>query len=169
MDKLRAVYRVVVIIGLAIMASLVIYVVLVGLFESKSIDPGGTPSLSGRELEIIKFVFLLVSVLIFILIKFLSAKIMNAGREQGRMTGSEANRATGIPPEFNPLVTAAVVTFALCEVPGTFGLVMYFLGRNSTDFYLFLIMSLFLFATNFPKFSTWEEWYRQRGGGQRRQ
>lgn len=32
--------------------------------------------------------------------------------------------------------------------------------------YLFLMISLFLFSVNFPRFSRWEEWYRrQRGRG----
>jgi len=47
-------------------------------------------------------------------------------------------------------------------VPAIFGLVLYFLTRNVTDFYLFLITSLFFFSFHFPKFSQWEAWSRQR-------
>lgn len=164
MDKLRAAYKVVVVIGLAMMASLVIYLVIVGLFENNSIELLGAPALSGNELEIMKFALIGASAVILFLIKFLGAKIMNAGAEQKRMTGSQAGGGAGVPAEFGPLVTAAVVTFSLCEVPAIFGLVLYFLGRNSADFYLFLLISLFLFATNFPKFSQWEEWQRRRQG-----
>jgi len=168
MDKLRATYRTVVIIGLAIMASLVVYVAIVGFLEDKKIELQGTPALSGNEIEILKFVLLGGAGVILFLIKFLSVRILNAGKAQGGMPGPQAGGTSGISPEFGPLVTAAVVTFALCETPAIFGLVLYFIGRNTTDFYLFLIVSMFFFATNFPKFSQWEEWYRQRSGGQRR-
>ncbi|MDH4162573.1 MAG: hypothetical protein OEW15_07765 [Nitrospirota bacterium] len=156
MDKLRAAYRVVVIIGLAIMASLVVYAVIVGLFENGTIPLGGT-AMAGGMLDMIKFVFLGISAALFPLMRFLSSRIINADASQ-----------TGSPAEFGPLTTAAIVTFALCEVPAIFGLVLYVLGRNTTDFYLFLLISSFFFGTNFPKFSQWEEWHRRKSGGQRR-
>jgi len=168
MDKLRAAYRVVVIIGLAIMASLVVYVVIVGLFENKNMELQGPAAMSGTDLEIMKFILLGVSGVILFLMKFLSAKIIKAGTAQGGMSVPQSGQASGIAPEFAPLVTAAVITFAFCEAPAIFGLVLYFIGRNAADFYLFLIVSLFFFATNFPRFSSWEEWYRQQSGGQRR-
>jgi hypothetical protein len=49
-------------------------------------------------------------------------------------------------------------------VPAVLGLVLYFLGRSMTDFYLFLMISLFCFATYFPRLNQWEEWWRQQGG-----
>jgi F0F1-type ATP synthase membrane subunit c/vacuolar-type H+-ATPase subunit K len=165
MDKLRAAYRVTVIIGLAIMASLVVYLVIVQLFEGGSIELQGDPAFSGSRFEFLKFVLIGVSVIIFFLIRFLNNLVFKlAGEERGH--ASRPAPVPGAPTELGKLSTAAIITFALCETPAIFGLVLYFLGRNATDFYLFLIISMFFFASHFPKFSQWEEWYRRRHPGQ---
>jgi F0F1-type ATP synthase membrane subunit c/vacuolar-type H+-ATPase subunit K len=161
MDKLRAAYRVAVIIGLAMMASLLVYLILVGLFEKGYVEIK-TSAVPGSLLEIIKFVLLGASVVSFFLIRVLSNKILSAGRGREGISGGRSRPTAGIAPEFGPLVTAAVVTFALCEAPAIFGLVLFFLGRNSADFHLFLLISLVFFATKFPRFSQWEEWYREQ-------
>lgn len=154
MDKLHAAYRVVVIIGLAIMASVLVYAVIVGLFENGTLPLGGE-ALPEETAEIVKFACLGIAALAFPLMRFLSNKAMNSGS-----AGPEA----GGPGDFGPLTVAAVITFAFCEMPAIFGLVLYILTRNATDFYLFFLISLFYFATNFPKYSQWEEWLKQRQG-----
>jgi hypothetical protein len=167
MDKLRAAYRVAVIIGLVIMASLLVYAVIVGLFENRTIAFPETPALSGNELEIVKFALLGVSIIIFFLIRFVNARILAAEGEQGKELDPRSRQMSGAPPEFQRLTTAAIITYALCETPAIFGLVLFFLGRNASDFHRFLLISLFFFAVNFPKFSQWEAWYRkQQGQGQ---
>ena len=169
MDKLRAAYRTTVIIGLAMMASLVIYLVIVSLIDAGTIPHKGT-AMTGQPLELIKFALLGISAVIFFLIRTLPNKLLTAVGKEGKGTGIRQQVSAGAASEFGPLVAAAVVTFALCEVPAIFGLVLYFLGRSTTDFYLFLLISLFLFSIHFPKFSQWEEWYRDRGreGGRSR-
>lgn len=76
-------------------------------------------------------------------------------------------RGTG-PPRASHLSSAAwaprIVTYALCEAPALFGLVLFFLGRNPSDFHIFQLISLFFFAAYFPRFSQWEEWYRRQQG-----
>jgi hypothetical protein len=165
-DKLRAAYRVSVIIGLAIMASLLVYAIIVGLFESGSIALSDTPALSGSGLELFKYALLAVSAIIFIVIRFVNARLLNADGGRDRAVDTRPRPAAGVEAEFGRLTTASVITYALCETPAIFGLVLYFLGRNSADFYLFLMVSLFYFATNFPRFSQWEEWYRKQQPGQ---
>jgi F0F1-type ATP synthase membrane subunit c/vacuolar-type H+-ATPase subunit K len=165
-DKLRAAYRVSVIIGLAIMASLLVYAILVGLFENGSIALSDTPALSGSGLEIMKFALLGASAVIFFVIRFVNARLLNAGGGRDQAIDTRPRPATGTEAEFGRLTTASIITYALCETPAIFGLVLYVLGRNSADFYLFLMASLFYFATNFPRFSQWEEWYRKQQPGQ---
>jgi F0F1-type ATP synthase membrane subunit c/vacuolar-type H+-ATPase subunit K len=158
MDDLRKAYRTTVIIGLAMMASLVIYLVIVSLIEGGTI-PLGTTEVAGRSLELARFVFLGLTAVIFFVIRSIGSVILRGG---GRRSPSG-----GAAPEPGPLVTAAVVTFGLCEVPAIFGLVLYFLGRSTSDFYLLLLVSLFFFSIHFPRFSQWEEWFKQQGGGRR--
>jgi F0F1-type ATP synthase membrane subunit c/vacuolar-type H+-ATPase subunit K len=161
-DKLRAAYRVSVIIGLAIMASLLVYTIIVGLFESGSIALSDTPALLGNGLDLLKYALLGVSAINFIIIRFVNARLLNAAGRRDRVVDTRPRPAAGA--EFGRLTTASIITYALCETPAIFGLVLYFLGRNSADFYLFLMVSLFYFATNFPRFSQWEEWYRRQQG-----
>jgi hypothetical protein len=163
MEKLRAAYRVAVIIGLAMMASLLVYLIIVGLFEKGYVEIK-TVVLPGGVLEIIKFVLLGASVVSYFLIGVITGKILAVGQGREGTSGARPQPTTGIASEFGPLVNAAVVTFAVCELPAIFGLILFFTGRNASDFHLFLLISLFFFATKFPKFSSWEEWYRQRQG-----
>ena len=160
MEKLRAAYRVAVIIGLAMMASLLVYLIIVGLFEKGYVEIK-TAALPGSVLEIIKYVLLGASVVSYFLIGVITNKILVSGQGREGISGERAQPTTGVATEFGPLVNAAVITFALCEAPAIFGLVLFFLGRNSSDFHLFLLFSLFYFAVYFPKFSRWEEWYRE--------
>jgi Ca2+/Na+ antiporter len=71
-------------------------------------------------------------------------------------------------PDLQRLMFVSVTTFAFCESVAIFGLVLFLVGRTSTDFYVLLVFSLILFATFFPKYSEWESWLKrwaQRKGG----
>ena len=161
MDKLRAAYRVAVIIGLAMMATLLVYAVVVGTLEKDPALIRGTTALPGSQVEIIKFVLIGVTVVLFFVIRFVNSLLLKPKEKGGAVSDVRAKQPSG-PPEFGILTTAAVITYALCETPAIFGLVLFFLGKNSSDFHLFLLFSLFYFAVYFPKFSKWEEWYRDQ-------
>lgn len=166
MDKLRAVYRTTVFIGLALMASLVIYLIIVQLFESGTFGPLGDAAFSGSRFEVLKFALIGSSAIIFFLIRSLNSKVLHSAEAQDQAPAPRRTTAPGVTAEFGKLSTAAIITFALCEIPAIFGLVLYFLGRNATDFYLFLIISMFFFASHFPRFSQWEAWHRRQQAGQ---
>lgn len=165
MDELRKTYRVNVIIGLAMMASLVIYLVIVGLIEGGALPLKGGPSLAGSAYEIVQFVLLGISVVVFFVIRIVNRLMLGPREEQGAPTRQRVTRDPGGETEFTRLTTAAIITYALCETPAIFGLVLYFLGRRVTDFHLFLLVSFFFFATYFPRYGQWEEWYRKQGPG----
>jgi len=165
MDNLRAAYRVAVIIGLAMMASLLAYAAVVGVLEKGAVE-FNAPAMTGNHLEIMKFVLIGLTVILYFIIRFVNSVLVKT-KGEGRMgSDARARQTSGVPPEFVRLTTAAVVTYALCETPAIFGLVLFFIGRNSSDFYLFMLISLFFFAIYFPKFSQWEEWYRKQQLGQ---
>lgn len=162
MQKLRAAYRVTVIIGLAMMASLVAYLVVVSLIENGSIAVGGEASVQGEKTEFLKFAFLGVSIILVLLIRIVNRILLKTGADRPGMRGERRFPEQEDVLDTGPLVNAAVITFALCEVPSVLGLVLYFLARSVTDFYLFLIISLFAFSFHFPRFSQWEAWAKQR-------
>ncbi|MEK6744249.1 MAG: hypothetical protein AABZ15_11585 [Nitrospirota bacterium] len=164
MDDLRKAYRIVVIIGLAMMASLLVYAAVVGILDKEPALIRSAPALSGSQTEILKFALLGISVVVFFVIRFVNDQVLNASGEQAKKLDQRPPLAKGIAPEFGRLTTAAVITYALCESPAIFGLVLFFLGRSPSDFHIFLLISLFFFAVHFPKFSRWEEWYRKQQG-----
>jgi hypothetical protein len=54
-------------------------------------------------------------------------------------------------------MTAAIITFSLCEAVALLGLVLFLLAGNAMDFYTFMFLSLFYFWFFFPKYQDWEE------------
>jgi len=166
MDRLRSAYRIAVIIGLAMMASLLVYAVIVGLLEKGAVELDA-PAMAGHSLEPVKFVLIGLTVFIFFTIRVFNIRFLDAEGEQAKLLDPRLPSTPGVAPEFARLTTAAVVTYALCETPAIFGLVLFFMGRNSSDFHLFLLISLFFFAVYFPKYSQWEEWFRKQQGQRR--
>jgi hypothetical protein len=51
---------------------------------------------------------------------------------------------------------AHIGTYALCESIAVFGLILFFLGKDKTEFYAFLGISFFLMLVNFPKYDDWK-------------
>jgi len=159
-EDLRKQYRIVVIIGLAMMASVLVYAVIVGLIEKEIIPMRVALEISGEHLGMIKYVMFAVCAVIFFVIRIVRSVMLAAGTavSGSSRTGSAAQDL----PETGRLVSSSVITFAMCEFPAVLGLVLYILGRSSTDFDLFLLISLFFFAVYFPKYSDWEAWARER-------
>ncbi len=56
------------------------------------------------------------------------------------------------------LITVAIVTAALAEIPAILGLVLFMVSGLRADFYGLLTLSLALLATWFPRLESWREW-----------
>jgi hypothetical protein len=56
------------------------------------------------------------------------------------------------------LITVAIVTAALAEIPAVLGLVLFMVSGLRADFYALLTLSLLLLATWFPRLESWREW-----------
>jgi len=54
------------------------------------------------------------------------------------------------------LSTTSTITFAVWDSIAIYGLILYLLGQNKTDFYLLLGVAFCLMVFHFPKFSDWE-------------
>jgi len=147
------------------MASLLVYAAIVGLLEQGTIA-FDAPAMAGSQVEIVKFVLIGLAAVIFFVIRFVNGLLLKPKGNEGTSRDARSRQSVAAP-ELGVLTTAAVVTYGLCEAPAVFGLVLFFLGGNSSDFYLFLLCSLFYFAVYFPKFSQWEEWYREQQGRRR--
>lgn len=62
------------------------------------------------------------------------------------------------------MTAGAIVTAAICEVPGVSALILLLLTGSYGDFYLLLAFSAALEAYNFPRLSRWEERLRSDFG-----
>ena len=56
------------------------------------------------------------------------------------------------------LITVAIVTAGLAEIPAILGLVLFMVSGLRADFYALLTLSLALLATWFPRLESWREW-----------
>jgi hypothetical protein len=56
------------------------------------------------------------------------------------------------------LITVAIVTAALAEIPVILGLVLFMVSGLRADFYALLALSLGLLATWFPRLDSWRQW-----------
>jgi F0F1-type ATP synthase membrane subunit c/vacuolar-type H+-ATPase subunit K len=153
-DKLeiRKVHKTAIFLGLAFVGSVFIYTLLVELANRKIINLGTAPVISG--LETLKYIFLGLTFITLFAIRGVKHNILS-----GKV---KLQPNSGLPtPLTGPLIKlmrATLVGYAFCESVALYGLVYYFLSGNIQDFYLFIILSLFLFARHFPRYQQWESW-----------
>lgn len=149
---LRKAYKTTVIIGLAMMASLLLYAILVETIKKQHAPFGGFAPMPLDTAATFRYALLGVAIAEFFLIQLLNKLILSA--------------KAPVPGRFSravqKLMTSAVVTFGLCESVAIYGLVLFLVQGNPNDFYLFLLISLFYFSIFFPKYSTWEAWIKER-------
>jgi hypothetical protein len=58
------------------------------------------------------------------------------------------------------LRTAAIISAAFAEVPVILGLVLFVVGRLSSDFYILLVVSLYMLVRHFPRREQWDRYVR---------
>jgi len=87
------------------------------------------------------------------LVSLIAARIMSWNIVARHAAGPAAQR----------FFTASIVAMALCESIAIYGLVLFLLGGQRTDFYGFAALALLAFAWRFPRRSLWEEWARRVG------
>lgn len=75
------------------------------------------------------------------------------------------SRSEGAAAQARRLITTAVVTAALAEVPAILGLVLFMLSGLRGDFYALLALSLALQAAYFPRLDGWREWVAEPASG----
>lgn len=155
-DSLRKAYRMTAFIGLTMIASLIIYAVLVELIKKQNAPFGGFSPMPD-VIATLRYALLGVVAVEFFVIRLLNT-LMLSGKAPLRSSPATIRFA----PEVQRLVSASVVTYALCESVAIYGLVLFLIQGNSGDFYLFLVLSLFYFSIYFPKYGKWEEWIAEQ-------
>ncbi len=154
MEELKNAYRRTAIIGIAMIATLATYILIVVLIQATRESFEGP-----ADASLLRNIFLFISLaMIFLIQIFRSRMFLIPSVAAGEEKPSEKDL-------IQKLVSASVVKFALAESIAIFGLVLFFLTNSATDFYMFLAISLVSFTLFFPRYSQWEEWMKRRTMG----
>jgi F0F1-type ATP synthase membrane subunit c/vacuolar-type H+-ATPase subunit K len=148
---LETAYRIAAIICGAMAASTVVYALVVAVISVLQAPfEGFAPS---AQPSILRTALWTVALVDAGLIGLVRRALLARARSEG--TAAQARR----------LITAAVVTAALSEVPAIFGLVLFMLSGLRGDFYALLAFSLALQVAYFPRLDGWREWTAEPAAG----
>lgn len=123
-------------IGLAMVASVFLYAVVVEVMQRLLAPFAGLGVLTPDQARFLKYVLAVLALGHFFLIK-LCQKLLSG-------------------PSLKHLFQTAILTFALCEAVAIYGLVLFLLTGQVFDFYLFFALSLSYFYLFYPRYATWE-------------
>ncbi|MFI5329744.1 MAG: hypothetical protein ACHQ2F_01730 [Desulfobaccales bacterium] len=128
-------------IGLAMMAAVFIYALIVICIDQSYLPYKAPPGNNSGTFTTLKYILLGLSVLQYFAIRFFQKFSLKS--------------AAYLPP-------AAIITFALCEAVSIFGLVLFFLTGIANDFFIFMVISLLYFYLFYPKYADWERLWIQK-------
>ncbi|MCX5891042.1 MAG: hypothetical protein NTY36_16595 [Deltaproteobacteria bacterium] len=123
-------------VGLAMMASVFLYAVIVLAIDKGYIPYKAQPGANIGTFTNIKYILLVLAILQYFAINFFQKFSFKS--------------VAYLPP-------GAIITFALCEAVSIYGLVVFFLTGKSNDFFIFMGLSLLYFYLFYPKYANWEK------------
>jgi hypothetical protein len=147
-EELKTSHKTASVIGIAIIASLFLYLVIVEVLRAKMRRFHGLVQFPG--VNMLRYVFYGIAVIEVLATRLLQGILLR------RAPGDDA-RATVVK-----LARTAVVTLSLSEVPALLGLVLFLLGGLNKDFYALLAVSLVLVFMYFPRLGSWENWVERK-------
>ncbi|HEX2499953.1 MAG TPA: hypothetical protein VHO73_00750 [Methylomirabilota bacterium] len=137
-EDLRRTYRETAIACGAMVASVLIYVVVVEVLRAR-LPPGG----AGVNIDVLRYVFYLLAGVQGLAIPFVRRTVEAGPRARGSVLAR--------------LRTGAITAASLAEAPAVLGLVLFLLAGRRQDFYLLAGWSLLLHLFHFPRRERWEE------------
>lgn len=139
-------------ISFAFIFSLVIYAGLAEFFLG-DLDPGK----GSTNLSFLRYVFMAFAAVEVVLMLIIKNRILSGETKFIQQPNLGKDSSKPDEGEFiNRLRSAHIITFALCESIAIYGLVLFILGKDRTEFYAFLGVSLFLMLVHFPKYDDWK-------------
>jgi hypothetical protein len=146
--ELSRVFRTTLIVSGALLASLLIYGLMVELIKSQ-LGPFSGFAPPTRP-ESLRYVFYGAAIGAVVLVRFVSRTMFKPSPEEGpRHLIARLGRTT-------------VLTAALGELPAVLGLGLFLLTGSSRDFYVLGFVSLFLEFMYFPRLKVWQDTVRER-------
>jgi hypothetical protein len=146
LSGLRKAYRTSSLVGAAVIASLFLYAVVVEVGRAWL-----KPFLGFARVEnalVLRYAFYAAAIVIVISSRILNSLILRKSRQADPKA------------VIRKLSLAAIVSMTLGEGPAVMGLALFLLGGFSRDFYMLLIVSLFLEFMYFPRLRNWEDYLK---------
>ena len=147
-EELKTPHRTVSVIGIAIIASLFIYLVIVEVLRAWMRPFHGFVQLTG--INMLRYGFYGIAVIEVLATRFLQGLLLR------RAPGDDVKTTV------LKLARTAIVTLCLSEVPALLGLVLFLIGGLNKDFYALLAVSLVLVFMYFPRLGSWEDWVERK-------
>jgi hypothetical protein len=148
MRDLRKAHQMSVVLHIAFMATIVIYAVIVEILRGSLQDFRGFTE--NVNLAWIRYIFFALGLAQIFFIRFMRDTLSK------RMTSADVRGLIA------HLTRISIISSALCEVPAFLGLVLFFFGSSTREFYVLIFISVVLFILYFPRYSNWEEWVKTR-------
>lgn len=136
------------VIHIAFMATLVIYILIVEILRGSLQD--FRRSTESINLAWVRYIFFALGLAQIFFIRFMRETLSR---------GMTSANARVLIAHLNRI---SILSSALCEVPAFLGLVLFFIGSSTRDFYVLTFISVVLFVLYFPRYPNWEEWIRNR-------
>jgi hypothetical protein len=146
LEVIRRAYRAVLAVAIAILSTLVVFLVLGEVIRARFRPFTGF--LAGGDPQTLRYIVYALAVVVVILIRILRQALLRRTPEASLVT--LAHR----------LSRASLVTLALGEVPALLGLMLFLMRGLNRDFYALLFVSLVLIFMYFPRLATWNEWLK---------
>jgi len=151
-EPLRKGHRHAVIICSFMIASVFVYAGVVEYLAAKNAPFHGFSPMPAAVYDKLRLILLGLALVDFTLIPFMRNRALAGSRRSG--TVATAN----LPEPVMRLLTASMISFALCESIAIYGLVLFLINGGRPEFYLFLLIALAAFAIHFPRYARWQEW-----------
>jgi hypothetical protein len=150
--NLKNAQKVALVISFAFIFTLVIYAGLAE-FLLGDLDLGKGSS----DLSILRYILMAIAAIEVFMMVIIKNRILSGETKLIQQPGLEQDPSKPNEGEFiNRLRSAHIVTYALCESIAIYGLILFILEKNKTEFYAFLGVALFLMLVHFPKYDDWK-------------
>ena len=151
---LRSLHRKACWIGLGFIASVFIYVLLVELLNRSIISMPMTAA-DGPNVAKFKYALLGMAFLTIFLIRPIKRAALAGSFTPKTLVAAQSGSVAG---PMQRLLPATLISYAFCESIALYGVVIYVINRNINDFYIFVVIALFLFTRHFPRYREWDNW-----------
>lgn len=154
-QKLKTSYTPLAIICVSIILSLFMYAFVVDIVEDVNAPFAGFVPEYG-DVQTLRYAFLAISIGTLFAIRPIKRYMLSDNRAGASLHGG--------PVPFWRYTAAHIVVYVMCESICIYGLVLFLVCGNKTDFYTFMSLALVGMGYNFPKYSHMKSWAVKMAG-----